>query len=86
VLFDASLDNYIQTDAACFGNSGGPPSTAAAKDRHQRRDQLARGEQHRLCRAVNLATAILPQRARAASAAATSASGRATSTPISSSR
>ena len=60
-LFDASLDDYIQTDAAInFGNSGGPLINSARRGhRHQFRDSVPRASNIGFAVPINQARTIL---------------------------
>ena len=61
-LFDASLDSYIQTDAAInFGNSGGPLINTRGQVIGINAAISARGSSIGFAVPINLATAIMPQ-------------------------
>jgi len=61
-LFDASLDDYIQTDAAInFGNSGGPLINARGEVIGINAAISSRASNIGFAVPINLATAILPQ-------------------------
>ena len=61
-LFDASLDSYIQTDAAInFGNSGGPLINTRGQVIGINAAISARGSSIGFAVPINIATAIMPQ-------------------------
>src|SRR5688572_18391377 len=61
-LFDASLDSYIQTDAAInFGNSGGPLINTRGQVIGINAAISARGSSIGFAVPINIATAIIPQ-------------------------